>query len=272
LGVIEAVGKNVSTHKVGQPVIVFGLVPRAYAEYMYAKPDEVIPVPSLKPEFISLLVCGLTATIGLDECGRIQKGDKVLITASAGGTGHIAVQWAKQKGCYVIGMTSSEEKAKLLKELGTDRVINYKTENLDEVLTKEFPKGVDVIWETIGGQVYETLFKHLAPKGRMVIVGGITGYKTDGMPDVTISNLPTKLLMGNQSLTGFLLTGYSDLFPKYLKQLVEDVVSNRLRVVLDFGQKSSEGEFKGIDSVVRGVEHLHSGRNVGKVVIKIQDP
>ena len=60
--------------------------------------------------------------------------------------------------------------------------------------------------------------------------------------------------MGNQSLTGFLLTGYSDLFPKYLKQLVEDVVSNRLRVVLDLGQKSSEGEFKGIDSVVRGVE------------------
>ena len=51
----------------------------------------------------------------------------------------MAVQWAKQKGCYVIGMTSSPEKAKLLKELGTDRVINYKTEDLDEVLTKEFP-------------------------------------------------------------------------------------------------------------------------------------
>ena len=60
--------------------------------------------------------------------------------------------------------------------------------------------------------------------------------------------------MGNQSLTGFLLTGYNDLFPKYLKQLVEDVVSNRLRVVLDFGQNISEREFVGIDSVVRGVE------------------
>ena len=87
--------------------------------------------------------------------GCIKAGDKVLITASAGGTGihsiekyvklnhyyqgHIAVQWAKQKGCYVIGMTSSNEKAKVLKELGTDRVINYKTEDLNEVLTKEFP-------------------------------------------------------------------------------------------------------------------------------------
>ncbi|CAG2109564.1 unnamed protein product [Medioppia subpectinata] len=272
LGVIEAVGKNVTTHKVGQPAIVFGTVPKAYAEYLYAKPDEVIPIPSLKPEFIGLLVCGLTVTIGLDEVGRIKKGEKVLITASAGGTGHIGVQWAKQKGAYVIGMTSSDEKAKLLKELGTDRVINYKTENLDEVLTKEFPNGVDVIWETIGGEVFKTLFKHLAPKGRLIIVGGISGYKGDGFPDVQIPHLNTTLLMKNQTLSGLLLTGYSDLFPKYLKQLVGDVVSNKLRVVLDFGQKSSEGEFNGIDSVVRGVEHLQSGRNTGKVVIKIQNP
>ncbi len=53
--------------------------------------------------------------------------------------GHIGVQWAKQRGCYVIGTTSSTEKQKLLKELGCDRVINYREENIDEVLTKEFP-------------------------------------------------------------------------------------------------------------------------------------
>ncbi|CAG2183483.1 unnamed protein product, partial [Oppiella nova] len=104
--------------------------------------------------------------------------------------------------------------AKLLKELGTDRVINYKTENLDEVLTKEFPNGVDVVWETIGGQL-------------------ITGSKT---------------------LSGFYLSDYKHLYAKYLKQLIGDVVNNKLRVVLDLGQNTSEGEFAGIDSVVRGVE------------------
>ncbi|CAG2163978.1 unnamed protein product [Oppiella nova] len=223
----------------------------------YAKPDEVIPVPSLKPEFISLLVCGLTAAIGLDELGRIKKGEKVLITASAGGTGHIAVQWAKQKGAYVIGLTSTPEKEKLLKELGTDRVINYKTENLDEVLTNEFPKGIDVVWETIGGQVYKTLFKHLAEGGRLIIVGGITGYKTEGsnfITDPNIPNLPTTLLMKNQTLSGFILSGYKHLFTEYFTKLVEDVVTNKLRIVLDFGIKSGDGEFNGIDSVVRGVE------------------
>ena len=105
--------------------------------------------------------------------------------------GHIGVQWAKKRGCHVIGMTSSEEKAKLLRELGADRVINYRTEDLDQVLTKEYPEGVDVVWETIGGKVFETLFKHLAPKGRLVVVGGISGYKKDGFPDVQIPNLPT---------------------------------------------------------------------------------
>ncbi|CAG2174611.1 unnamed protein product [Oppiella nova] len=254
LGVIESIGTNVKTHKVGQNV----LFPEPTLNmWSYAKPDEVIPVPSLKPEFISLLICGLTATIGLDELGRIKKGEKVLITASAGGTGHIAVQWAKQKGAYVIGLTSTPEKAKLLKELGTDRVINYKTENLDQVLTNEFPKGIDVVWETIGGQVYKTLFKHLAESGRLIIVGGITGYKTEGsnfITDPNIPNLPTTLLMKNQTLSGFILSAYKHLFTEYLPKLVEAVVTNKLRIVLDFGIKSGDGEFNGIDSVVRGVE------------------
>ncbi|CAG2162885.1 unnamed protein product, partial [Oppiella nova] len=261
LGVIEAVGKNVTTHKVGQNVMTFDVnlgvnPPRAYSEYLYVKPEEVIPIPSLKPEFLGLLIAGLTAAIGLDEVlitlGRIQKGDKVLITASAGGTGHIGIQWAKQKGAYVIGLTSSEDKAKLLKELGTDRVINYKTENLDEVLTKEFPNGVDVVWETIGGQVFETLLNHLVPKGRLIIVGSISGYKSERITSPTIENLNFKV--GSKTLSGFCLPDYKDLYAKYLKQLIGDVVNNKLRVVLDLGQNTSEGEFTGIDSVVRGVE------------------
>lgn len=99
----------------------------------------MIPLPDARPEFIATLVNGLTASIGLDVAGRIQPGEKVLITAAAGGTGHICVQWAKAKGCYVIGTTSSDEKAKLLTSLGVDKVINYKTDDMDEVLTKEFP-------------------------------------------------------------------------------------------------------------------------------------
>ena len=99
----------------------------------------MIPIPELKPNYIVTNVNGLTASLALDKAGRIQPGDKVLITAAAGGTGQIAVQWAKQKGCYVIGTTSSSDKAAFLKEIGVDLVINYKEENMDSVLKEKFP-------------------------------------------------------------------------------------------------------------------------------------
>ncbi|CAG2116802.1 unnamed protein product, partial [Medioppia subpectinata] len=183
LGVIEALGKSVQGAKglnVGQVGLVFTGPPtgppRAYSEYIYVKPDEFKPIPENKPEYLALLDCGLTACIGLDQAGRITRGETVLITAAAGGTGHIGVQWAKYKGCHVIGMASAPEKIKLLKELGCDR------------------SGIDVIWETIGGKTFETLFKHLAVGGRLVIVGSITGYKDQtSAPVVSIPDINTVL-------------------------------------------------------------------------------
>ncbi|CAM6031342.1 unnamed protein product, partial [Sphagnum compactum] len=254
LGVIDSVGKNVTKLKAGQPALVFAGEPKAYAEYLYLKPEEIIPLPELKPEYIALLVSGLTAAIGLDQCGRIKNGDKVLITAAAGGTGHICVQWAKQRGCYVIGTTSSKEKAKLLKDLGCDRVINYNEESIDEVLTKEFPEGIDVIWETIGGSVFETLFKHLATKGRIVIVGSISSYKSETKSLVSIADLSTKLLLHSKSLNGFFLLNFKDFYSEYLPKLIELLAKKELKIVLDFGQNTIEGQFEGIDSIARGVE------------------
>lgn len=152
---MEALGDGVTGFKVGDNVLYFGV--KGYAEYLvgisifalgaseltlsfkYAAPKELIPVPVLKPELIVTLVCGLTASIGLDFAGRIKKGDKVLITAAAGGTGQVCVQWAKSNGCYVIGTTSSDEKAAYLTSIGCDKVINYRKEELGAALTREFP-------------------------------------------------------------------------------------------------------------------------------------
>ncbi|CAG2166065.1 unnamed protein product, partial [Oppiella nova] len=197
----------------------------------YATERELTPVPSLNPAFTSILPTGLTAYIGLDEAGRIEIGDKVLITASAGGTGHIAVQYAKQKGCFVIGMTSSGEKAKVLKGLGADRVINYKTENLDEVLTNEFPKGIDVVWETIGGQVLETLFNHLAPKGRLVVLGFTDSYKSENVKEVLRHGYGFHWVDLCKNRYSEYNNGYFDLAPKYVKQLIDDIETKKLRIL-----------------------------------------
>ncbi|OTF72346.1 hypothetical protein BLA29_014417, partial [Euroglyphus maynei] len=76
-------------------------------------------------------------------------------------------------------MTSTDKKAEYLKKLGADMIINYKTENIDQVLAEKFPNGIDVVWETIGGEIFKTLFKHLAIKGRMILIGSISNYSTE---------------------------------------------------------------------------------------------
>ena len=196
----------------------------------------------------------------------------MLITAAAGGTGQICVQWAKSKGCHVIGTTSSEEKALFLKSIGCDDVINYKKEDLYERLSKSYPEGVDVIWETIGGEMFEKLLhNHLAIHGRMVIVGGITGYKSQGIPFVKTDRLPSLLLMKSQTLVGFLLSNERHRFKEYLGKIIPAVHSGKVKVKMDNGEKVSSGPFKGIASSVLGVNHLHSGKNEGKVYIAIQE-
>jgi len=266
LGVVEAVGENVVNFKVGQAVM--SMAGSGYSEYLLREEKQLISLPDLNPKYISLMVCGLTAAIGLDHAGKIKAGDKVLITAAAGGTGHLAVQWAKAKGAHVIGTTSSADKVAFLKSIGADHVINYKEEDLSTALKRDYPDGVDVIWETIGGKVTETLLQHLANNGRMIFIGGITGYKTEGFPKVEIQ--PGLLVMKDITLTGFMLLSHVDKYQVYLKHLIEAVQSGKFKITNDFGESTPDGAFKGLDGAVRGVEYLHSGKNIGKVTIKIQ--
>ncbi|KAF8792486.1 prostaglandin reductase 3-like [Argiope bruennichi] len=272
VGEIVEIGEDVDNFKVGQSVTYMNSYMNTYAEYVCVLAAEVIPVPEINPGYLTLLVSGLTAAIGLDKAARISAGDSVLITAAAGGTGHIAVQWAKAADCHVIGTCSTEEKEKVLKDLGCDRVINYKKEDLAEVLAKEYPKGVDVIWETIGGKVFEDCFKNLALRGRLLVIGGISAYKDEDRESVQkrdLSALPEQLLFKSASVVGFMLLHFGECFASYFKYMSETLEAGKIKVVLDNGEKSTGNEFFGMEGIIRGVEHLHSGKNVGKVYARI---
>ena len=82
----------------------------------------------------------MAVSSGLQEAGRMRSGETVLVTAAAGGVGQFAVQLAKQAGNTVIATCGTNDKARLLRRLGADRVINYRKESLKEVLKKEYPK------------------------------------------------------------------------------------------------------------------------------------
>lgn len=269
VGEIVAVGDAVQYFKVGSAVALLNA--GAYSEYQCVTADKAFPLPRASPEYVALLVSGLTAAIGLDVQGRIRKGETVLITAAAGGLGHLAVQWAKASGCHVVGTCSSEEKEVYLKSIGCDSVINYKTHNLDEELNKVCLNGVDVVWETVGGKTFEILFKHLSRRGRLVVIGAITGYVGDtGIPDVDLTGLPMRLLMHSTSLSGFLLPHYVDLFPEYVGKLTKMLLDGKIVPKLDFGVNANGGELKGLEGCIRGVEYLHSGKSSGKVIVTME--
>ena len=127
--------------------------------------------PEADRAYIAFLTSGLTASIALDVEGglRSSKVKTVLVTAAAGGTGQFAVQLAKLAGKHVIATCGSREKAALLKRLGADRVVLYKSESLGEVLRREYKKGVDLVYDGVGGKMFEAAVANLSVGGKILV-------------------------------------------------------------------------------------------------------
>ncbi|ESO99105.1 hypothetical protein LOTGIDRAFT_201415 [Lottia gigantea] len=267
IGEVVGVGDG-SKLKIGQTVIYLNY--GAFSEYKTVK--NVIPLPSLKAEFLPLILSGLTASISLDKVGEIKSGETVLVTAAAGGTGQFAVQWAKNAGCHVIGTCSSDEKVDFLKSIGCDRPINYKTEVLKDVLKAEYPKGIDVIYESIGGEMFDTCVNSLAVKGRLIIIGYISGYETQkGFTPSRLATLPQKLLPISASVRGFFLFNWSKDYSEYMMKLIQLLAENKIMSVVDNGQSVKPGGFKGLDDISDAIEYMYSGKNKGKIVVEIPE-
>eukprot|EP01087_Luapelamoeba_hula_P008622 TRINITY_DN2169_c0_g1_i1.p1 TRINITY_DN2169_c0_g1~~TRINITY_DN2169_c0_g1_i1.p1 ORF type:complete len:362 (-),score=53.49 TRINITY_DN2169_c0_g1_i1:67-1110(-) len=261
---VIAVGEG-ATLAVGQPVVI--VMPGSYAEYRDVPEAVATPVPALRAEILPLPVSGLTASLGLEHA-RMTTKETILVTAAAGGTGQFAVQLAKIAGNHVIGTCSTDEKVAFLKKIGCDRVINYKQEDLGSVLKKEYPNGVDIVYESVGGETYETCLDNLAVKGRLVVIGAISGYKdgssfTQSTPDVT--PLSIRLLRKSATVSGFFLSHFASDWKAHMGRLVGLIAEGKLVSGVD------PTEFRGLASAADAVEHLFSGKNIGKVVVTIYD-
>lgn len=174
-GIVEEVGSSVTEFKAGDRVyarLEFLNKVGGYAEYTIAKESIVAKAP----ENIELLyaaglpVAGQTAWQAMFEVGNVKEGDRVLIHAAAGGVGHLAVQFAKFKGAYVV-CTASERNEAFLKELGADEVINYKTHDFTDA------EPFDFILDSMGFEVGERSLEVLKPEGMMVTVPTVTAER-----------------------------------------------------------------------------------------------
>ncbi|KAL0649314.1 hypothetical protein Bca4012_092005 [Brassica carinata] len=227
VGLIAAVGESVKNLEVGTPaaVMTFG----AYAEYMIVSSKHVLPVPRPDPEVVAMLTSGLTALTALEksenivlwdlQAGQMKSDETVLVTAAAGGTGQFAVQLAKLAGNKVIATCGGSEKAKLLKELG--------------VLKKEFPKGVDIIYESVGGKMFDLCLNALAVYGRLIVIGMISQYQGEkGWQPSNYPGLCEKILAKSQTVAGFFLVQYSQLWKQNLDKLFNLYSLGKLKVVV----------------------------------------
>ena len=244
----------------------------SYGEYLRMPAKVCLPLPAADPKYIPLMVSGLTAAISLDQLGRMKKGETVFVSAAAGGTGHLAVQLAKQAGCHVIGTCSTKDKEDFLKSIGCDHVINYKEQNLREVLKASYPKGIDVVYESIGGNVFDACLSSLAVKGRMIVIGYIETYHSPSGLSRSNRNatLITKLLMKSTSVCGFYLMNHASDFKHYIPKLVNMLDSGALQVHIE--QADDKGKkFSGLESVYDAIDYLYSRNSKGKIILEIEN-
>lgn len=270
-GIGEVVGLGLSASArftVGDKVAYFS--DGAFAEYTVIPSKKAVPVPAAQPEYLSLLLSGATAHIALRRLGDLTEGETVLVTAAAGGTGQFAVQFAKMAGCHVVGTCSSDEKAGFLKTIGCDRPINYKSEDLAATLRKEYPQGIDVVYESVGGSIFDLSVNALANKGRLIVIGFISGYQSaSGLQPIMGGTLPAKLLKKSASVRGFFLPHFLSDYGESLTDMMKLFAKGKLVCEVDRGDLDPEGRFVGLESVFRAVDHMYAGKNLGKVVVEV---
>jgi NADPH2:quinone reductase len=169
----------------------------------------------------------LTAWFGLLTDGALQSGDWLLVQGGSSGVGTAAIQIAKHVGAKVITATGSEEKARRLRKLGADVTVDVSQNDfLPEVMRVTDGRGVDVVLEMIGGEVYQNSLKALAPGGRLVSVGGAFGP----IPD------PPPPLADDRRASRFSITNYLKARPADFRQLdaILALVRDRtFRVIID---------------------------------------
>jgi len=161
----------------------------------------------------------------------------------------------------VTALTGSEAKVKRLTALGLDRVINYRTEDLDNVLTEISPSGFNLILDTVGGVVFDTLVEHLANHGRLVVSG--FSSDADNPEAVTQRRIYTRLYWKAASVRAFMN-------PLFAPQQA----AARQRLLKAYKEGSIDGWvneplFEGLENLPRAVDCLLSGQNLGKVILKI---
>ncbi|WP_057913601.1 NADP-dependent oxidoreductase [Peribacillus muralis] len=265
-GVVAKVGTKVTRFKVGDEIYARPRKSKigTFAEYIAIHEDDI----ALKPknlsfeEAASIPLVGLTSYQALTDILQLQNGQKILIQAGAGGVGTFAIQLAKLMGA-TVATTASEAGANLVKSLGADEIINYKTEKFEEKL-----KNYDAVFDTLGGETLEKSFQVIKSGGKIVSVSGLPNarfgkeYGSGFFKTLLFSAASHKLTALEKKHN----VQYTFLFMK--------PSGEQLRIIANFIET---GKIKPIidrvfpfENAQKAMEYAESGRAKGKIILKIK--
>jgi NADPH-dependent curcumin reductase CurA len=213
------------------------------------------------PESLYLGVVGMpgvTAWFGLTQIGRPKPGETVVVSAASGAVGSVVGQLSKIAGCRAVGVAGGPAKClHVVKELGFDACVDYKAKTFRYDLEAATPAGIDVVFENVGGSVFDASLARMNAFGRVALCGLIAGYGGD---EIAVRNVRS-ILVNRLTVQGFIVSDHMDLWPKALSELGELVAQGKL--------KYRETVAQGLESAPRAFIGLLRGENFGKQLVKV---
>jgi NADPH-dependent curcumin reductase CurA len=202
---------------------------------------------------------GLTAYQGLIEIGKPKAGETLVVSGAAGSVGSMVGQLAKAEGLRVVGTAGTDEKCRWLEEeLGFDKAINYKSDDLARQLKDATPDGVDIYFENTGGPVQHITYSRMNTHGRIVVCGMISDYNTD-KPSAGPNWM--NMIRKRLTITGFAMPDHWDSLPIMMQKLLAYYQDGKL--------KYRAHKLQGLESAIEGINLLFTGGNTGKLMVEL---
>ena len=218
-------------------------------------------LPSITNYLSALGTPGLTAYFALLDAGQPKAGETVLVTGAAGAVGSLVGQIAKMKGCRTIGIAGGPAKCdRLLRCYGYDRAIDYRSKSSSELIAAiqaAAPNGVDLHFENVGGEIFDTALLALKDHARVVLCGLISQYNSEPYP---VRNA-WQLIVKGARIQGFALKRYASRTGEADRQMSGWLREGRLRV--------DEHIEEGIENALPALLRLFNGTNTGKMILKL---
>ncbi len=251
---------NHPTFKIGDCITGWGGVQQYIVTngHNYYKVDDTL---APMPMYIGTLgMPGMTAYFGIIQVGKIKEGDIVLVSGAAGAVGSIVGQIAKIKGCTVIGIAGGKEKCDyIVNELGFDAAIDYKSEDIYKALKEKCPKGINVYFDNVGGEILNAALTKLRMHSRVVICGAISQY--NNKTEISGPSNYLSLLVTRSTMQGMVVMDYAKEYAKAAQEMGMWIQQGKL--------KSKEDIYNGIENFNETYQRLFSGDKKGKLILKV---